>query len=145
MSTCTEITIPVASRDNRELPMTIATITKIHFNKKERTQNALKTFGFLMTLAFVTIFVPILHFVLVPAFFLASFIFGMDKLGEKFRNAGGKGECPKCHEQFTVQGSKWVTRITNNCDHCHEDLEMTLPSLEEITEFADAGSAPKSH
>ncbi len=138
MSKRIEITIPVVSRDNRELPITIATITKIEFNKKERTQNALKTFGILMTLAFVTIFVPILHFVLVPAFFLASFLFGMDKLGEKVRNAGGKGECPKCHEQFTVQGSKWVARITNNCDQCHEDLEMTLPSLEEIAEITSA-------
>jgi hypothetical protein len=140
MSTHIEITIPVASRDNRELPMTIATITQIHFSKKERTQNALKTFGLLITLAFVTIFVPILHFVLVPAFFLASFILGMDKLGEKVRNAGGKGECPKCHEQFTVQNSKWVARITNNCDHCHEDLEMTLPSLEEIAEITSASA-----
>jgi len=141
MATCNQITIPVASRDNRELPLTTATITQIQFNKKERTQIALKTFGVLMALAFATFFMPIFHFVLVPAFFLASFVFGMDKLEEKVRNSGGKGECPKCHQQFTVQGSKWVTRITNNCDHCHEDLEMTLPSLEEISGLS-SGNAP---
>ena len=42
------------------------------------------------------------------------------------------GECPKCHQYFKVQPSKWVPRITNNCDHCHEDLEMLLPVSDEL-------------
>lgn len=132
MSVNHEYIILVSSRDNRELTPTNATITRIDFDKSERIKNALKTFGFLITMAFISIFVPILHFVLVPAFFLGSFIFAMDKFGEKTRNKGGQGECPKCHQYFKVQPSKWVPRITNNCDHCHEDLEMLLPVSDEL-------------
>ncbi len=132
MSVNHEYIILVSSRDNRELTPTNATITRIDFDKSERIKNALKTFGFLITMAFISIFVPILHFVLVPAFFLGSFIFAMDKFGEKTRNKGGQGECPKCHQHFKVQPSKWVPRITNNCDHCHEDLEMLLPVSDEL-------------
>lgn len=126
MATRSEIRISVQSRDNRELTHTEAKITKVEWDQTERTRNAIRVFGFLIAGTFVSIFIPILHFVLVPTLFIASFVLGMDKYGEKTRNEGGKGECPKCHREFTVQPSKWTERITNNCEHCHEDLEMNL-------------------
>jgi hypothetical protein len=126
MATRTEIKVSVQSRDNRELTATSATITKVEWDKTERTKNAFRTFGLLIAFTFASIFIPILHFVLVPTLFIASFVFGMDKYGEKVRSEGGTGECPKCHEQFKVQASKWGVKITNNCEHCHEDLEMVI-------------------
>ena len=126
MATRTEIKISVQSRDNRELPPTSAKVTKVDWDKSERTSNAIKKFGFLIGLTFASIFVHLLHFILVPAFLISSFVFGYDKLKEISSNEGGKGECPKCHLEFNVQPSKWGIRITNNCDHCHEDLEMYL-------------------
>jgi hypothetical protein len=127
MAKRTLVTITVASRDNRELPLSSAIITRVDWDKQERMKNALKTFGFLFTLSFVSIFIPILHFVLVPSLFIGSFVFAMDKYQEKMRSEGGSGECPKCHQEFKVQPSSWVNRVTNNCDHCHEDLEMKIP------------------
>ena len=126
MANRTPVTITVASRDNRELPLTQATITQVEWDKSERTQNAFQTFGILITLSFVSIFIPILHFVLVPTLFIGSFVFAMDKFGEIKRSEGGTGECPKCHQEFKVQPSKWIQRFTQNCDHCHEDLEMHI-------------------
>jgi len=126
MATRTEIKVSVQSRDNRELPSTESKIIKVEWDKPERTRNALRTFGLLITFTFASVFIPILHFVLVPTLFITSFVLAMDKMGEKMRSEGGKGECPKCHKEFNVQPSKWGVKITNNCDHCHEDLEMVL-------------------
>jgi len=128
MATRTEIKISVQSRDNREIPNTSATVIKVEWDKTERTKNAARLFLIMIASTFVSIFIPILHFILVPSLFIASFVFALDKMSEKFRNEGGKGECPKCHQEFAVQPSKWGIRITNNCNHCHEDLEMFLPA-----------------
>ena len=127
MATRTEIKLLVQSRDHRDLPTTHASITKVVWDSPERTKNALRTLGMMLTFTFLSIFIPLLHFILVPTLFIASFVLAMDKFGEKVRNEGGTGECPKCHQTFKVQPSKWGTRITNVCDHCPEDLEMILP------------------
>ena len=126
MATRSEIKISVQSRDNRSLPPTSAKVTKVEWVKTERTQNAIKTFGILIALTFASIFIPILHFFLVPTLLITSFVLALDKLGEKNRSEGGKGECPQCHQEFNVQPSKWAVRITNNCNLCHEDLEMFI-------------------
>ena len=128
MATRTEIKLAVQSRDNRDLPTTQATITKVEFDKPERTKNALRTFGMMFAATFASVFIPILHFILVPTLFISSFVLAMAKMGEKVRSEGGTGECPKCHQPFKVQPSKWGVRITNCCDSCPEELEMILPS-----------------
>lgn len=126
MATRTEIPVKVQSRDNRSLPETTAILNKVEWIRSERLKNAIKTFGLLFLFAFLSIFVPILHFFLVPALFISSFVFGIEKWQETVRNGGGEGECPKCHGVFRVQSSRWKERITNHCDHCHEDLEIRI-------------------
>jgi len=127
MATRTEIKLSVQSRDNRELPPTQATVTKVEWDKPERMKNALRTLGMMLVFTFVSIFIPILHFILVPALLIGSFVLAMDKMGETSRSEGGSGECPKCHQVFKIQPSKWGTRIVNQCDHCPDELEMILP------------------
>lgn len=130
MAIRSELKLGVQSRDNRELHSTEAKITLVEWDKSERTKNALRTLGMWLAFTFASIFVPILHWVLAPTLFIASFVLALDKLGEKTRSEGGKGECPKCHQQFTVQPSKLGGKITNNCDHCHEDLEMMFATAQ---------------
>ncbi len=125
MATRSEATMTIHSRDNRELPPTQGKIIRVIWDKAERTRNALRTLGTWLTFTFAAVFIPILHWVLVPTLFVASFVLALDKLNETMRSEGGTGECPKCHQTFKVQASKWATRVTNNCDHCHEDLELT--------------------
>lgn len=127
MATRSEIKLSVQSRDNRDLPVTHATITKVEWDRPERMKNALRTFGMMFAFTFASVFIPILHFILVPALFIASFVLAMNKFGEKVRSEGGTGECPKCYKTFKVQPSQWGTRITNSCDSCPEELEMILP------------------
>ena len=128
MAIQSEIIVYVKSRDNRDLPSTPAIITKVEWDKSERIKNAVRVFGITMGCAFASIFVHMFHLILVPTLFISSFVLASNKLEEKFRNEGGTGECPSCHQAFRVQPSKWSGRITNSCDHCPAELEMTLPT-----------------
>jgi len=126
MATRTEIKATVQSRDNRELALTEAKLIKVEYDKPERTKNALRIFGLLIAATFVSIFIPILHFILVPALFVCSFVFAIDKMGEKIRSEGGTGECTACHQEFKVQAGKWSEKFTNNCNLCGADLELKI-------------------
>lgn len=125
MAVQTETSVSVKSRNNRELPATPGKITRIDFDKPERTKNALRTLGMFLTATFIAVFIPIVHWFLVPILLISSFVVALDKLGEVSRSLGGKGECAKCHQPFSIQGAKWNDKYVENCDHCHEELEVT--------------------
>jgi hypothetical protein len=126
MATRTEIPVSLIARNYRDLPATPGTITKVEFDKKERTQNAIKTFGILIALTFCAIFVPIAHFFLVPVLLIASFVIALDKLNEAARSEGGSGECPRCHQPVKIVPSKFSERLTDTCGACHEDVEINV-------------------
>lgn len=130
MATREQVTVPVASRNDRELPETKAVLTQVVWDKSDRTRNSVRTLGMGLLATFIAVFIPILHWFLVPALLVGSFIFSMEKFGETRRNEGGKGECPKCHQPFTAQAAKWGDKQTEICDHCHEDLELRLSAVE---------------
>lgn len=124
MAIRTQKTVVLTSRNNHDLPKTQGQITRVDFDKKERTENALKLFGILIGLTFAAIFVPLVHYVLVPGLFIASFVFAMDKLNETTRSEGGSAECPKCHGKVELVASKYNERMTDTCAACHEDVEI---------------------
>jgi hypothetical protein len=130
MATRIELPVSISSLNNRDLPATQGKITKVEFDKKDRTRNALRTFGMLIAFTFCSIFVPILHFILVPVLFIASFVFAMDKVNEMARNEGGSGECPKCHKPIEIVKSKYQERLTDTCAACHEDVVILVQPVQ---------------
>jgi hypothetical protein len=126
MSIITQANVSIHSRNFKELPPTHGKVTKIEYNKKERTENALKACGFFLLLMVGSLFVPIVHFFAVPGFFLAAVWFGQEKLNEVYHNEGGTGECPKCHAPIVIEKSKFKSRLTDTCGKCFEDLEMYI-------------------
>jgi hypothetical protein len=126
MATLIDTPVLITSRNNHDLLATPGTIVKVVFDQKDRTKNAVKMFWMLLAATFCAVFVPILHFVLVPSLFIATFVVTMSKYGEKSRNTGGHGECPKCHQTFVIEKSGYNDRLTDTCDHCHDDLEIKV-------------------
>ncbi|MBS1959987.1 MAG: hypothetical protein JST80_10975 [Bdellovibrionales bacterium] len=123
----TELPVSIQSRNFRDLPQTTGHITKIEFDKGDRTKNAMRFIGMGMAATFCAVFVPIAHWFLVPLLFVASWVFGLDKLKEMARSEGGKGPCPKCHKEFPIEPSTYKERITDTCSYCHEDVEILFP------------------
>lgn len=126
MATRKEISATVQSRDNRELAATQAKVTQVVWDKTDRSKNAMRTLGMWLLFTFVSVFIPFAHWILVPSLLVASFVLALEKLNEASRSEGGTGECPKCHQSFRIQPSKWSSRLTDNCEHCQTDVEMTF-------------------
>jgi|GEM_PF-1764585 len=138
MATRTELNVSLSSRNNRDLPSTHGTITKIDYDKKDRTENAIKTFGIFIALTFCSIFVPIAHFILVPVLLISSFVVALNQLNVMAKNDGGTGECPKCHKPVQIVASKFADRMTDTCAACHEDVVITVDGTAHATATATA-------
>lgn len=128
MPQTTSISVQVHSRNHRDSSPTSGSINQETYNRQDQVRNALKTLGVGLAITFCTVFIPIMHFILTPTFFIGSFVFAMGKLSEKAQNLGGQGECPSCHQSFVIEKSKWKDRFTDTCNHCHDDLEI-IPQI----------------
>ena len=96
------------------------------YSKPERTRRALKFAGMSLGLAFATLFVPIVHFVSVPFFFLASpFVFSFFVNREKAM-LGGEGECPHCHGQFRIESGSMKFPMEDLCNLCKKAVWIEL-------------------
>lgn len=65
------------------------------------------------------IFIPILHFVLVPGFLVAGVVLGALRLREDVTLAEIRGACPRCKSERTYAvGGRFTEGRTVHCDGC---------------------------
>ena len=126
MAIISMVQVIIRSRNNRELPQTHGSVQRIDWETSDHPKNAAKFLGLGLAATFASAMIPLLHWVLVPVLFISTFVFSIEKFREKARNEGGQGECPKCHQNFVIEKSKWQDRITDTCGNCHDDLEVYL-------------------
>ncbi|MGH7743128.1 MAG: hypothetical protein ACRENS_14035 [Candidatus Eiseniibacteriota bacterium] len=111
---------------------TAATARTVVRNQTERMMSAvlagLKCWG----LAVVSIFIPLGHFILVPAFLIAGPVVFLMKIAEDVSLKGAHGVCPMCgtEQEFTEQG-RLLARHPVRCPGCGRQLELIaeLPGL----------------
>ena len=68
----------------------------------ERLMRALRILAILWLVAGITVFVPILHFVLVPGFFLLGILFSVTTWMGKGEIAKGAITCPNCKKAMEI-------------------------------------------
>lgn len=93
---------------------------------KERLKIAAKKFLLFFALAVVSIFVPVLHFVLVPTFLLIAVIMGIREYSIKYKLENGNGtKCPGCtaplKEKYFLE-----TSLQIKCDACFERFDVEI-------------------
>jgi hypothetical protein len=83
---------------------------------------ALKRLGLCWGIGFGCVFIPVMHFVLVPTAFLVGIISSYKQLKLPEQIVGGELTCPKCSERFTVdaQPFEWPKRL--ECQKCDSRL-----------------------
>ncbi len=125
-------TLAVTITDIREHSSSGTVELKI-WDKKERTKRALKALGFTLGLAVVSVLIPILHFILVPTFILASPIVFFWIAGQEQVILGGKGTCPNCHKEFEIARSPVTWPLSDLCDHCKAELKINQANAQEAS------------
>jgi len=91
----------------------------------ERTLRGLSGVGMFWALALGGLFIPVAHFVLVPAFLTAGIVMGVKRSREDRRLLGVSGLCPRCgvEQRFRV-GGRFFDGRTFDCPRCHNNLRV---------------------
>lgn len=83
-----------------------------------------KALGITYLITFFFVFIPILHFILVPAGLLIGVLIFFSQFSYRERVIKGSATCPICSQIFEMRAglSKWPIRAI--CIHCCNDMKI---------------------
>jgi hypothetical protein len=92
----------------------------------ERTKGALKKLGLFWAMAVGSIFLPVMHFVLVPTFFIVGIVqcsltFQLTKILHE-----SELTCPKCKSKFMLPASAFNWPKREACPKCQSPLLIQM-------------------
>jgi len=102
------------------------------WSKFERSLRALKLFGLCLSLAFISVFVPGLHFILVPGFLLGGVIGSIVLFFKKEILSSGKVSCPVCKELQPIQNAKIDWPVAAICPVCSTTFYFQDASISDL-------------
>jgi hypothetical protein len=104
-----------------------ASVTVAHPSPGQRAVRGLKAGGIFWAVAAGCVFLPGLHFVLVPGFLLIGVVVGFRHLRDQEIVSRVHGACPRCGiEQDLAAGNRLTPSWTLDCPVCHNHLTLTL-------------------
>ena len=93
----------------------------------QRAVRALKAGGVFWAFAAGCVFLPGLHFVLVPGFLGVGVVVGFRHLRDQEIVSRVRGTCPRCGlEQDFAAGNRLTPSWTLDCPACHNTLTLTV-------------------
>lgn len=102
---------------------TPAHMSIVEHPKPKRVARALKALGTCWGLAIVSVFLPVLHFLLVPGFLIAGPYLALQRLAEKATLFGASGTCPACgHELGFKVREPLRDRTSLRCTACSREI-----------------------
>lgn len=104
---------------------TAGQLTFLYFTTLERTLRAAKFFAIFLGLAFASVFVPALHFVLVPLFSLAAVACAAVYFLQKQEVAKAQGPCPYCSKPTLLKRANMDLEFRDSCEHCLQLIMVT--------------------
>lgn len=117
---------------NESDQFTSGTVKIKYWAQSERLARALKYSGMCVLFAVGAVFLPIIHFVLVPLFLLAAPAVGYLFYGQESFVMGGEGKCPACGDAFLVAKCANNFPLRDLCTSCHQTVRVRLGERIEI-------------
>ena len=84
----------------------------------ERAANAAKTLAMIWGIGIACVFVPVLHFFLVPTAVIVGIALCFRKFGLAWQFTDGEIECPDCKKKFVVDQNPFNWPKHRSCPHC---------------------------
>jgi hypothetical protein len=105
-----------------------ATAVVIEQSGGERIARALAALGLFWAAALGGLFIPVAHFILVPAFLTAGIVMAVRRSREERRLVEVRGHCPRCGvAQVFKAGGRFVKGRSIDCPACHGSSALELP------------------
>ena len=122
MSNSTQtLQVRVLGQNDRQ---SLGEVTFQAWDQKTRLKRALKSlmtgFGFML----VAVFIPGVHFILVPLLLLGSPIFSYFVYNQESAILGGSSLCPACGKEFKIVKSKNIWPLKDVCAFCQENVTI---------------------
>lgn len=97
------------------------TVVLREYDAKEKRHRIIKYGGGCFAAAILSIFIPLLHFILVPGFLIASVV--MVIINNRPSNVeSAKAKCPACGVDFVISKGKPEFPIDDVCASCHHKI-----------------------
>ena len=97
--------------------------------KRDRVRRAVAAWAGCWGAAIAAVFLPVLHFVLVPLLILAGPIMALSQLGQRITVVEVEGPCPACGARVHETPRRDArTPIDLRCAGCRRALTVRLPS-----------------
>ncbi|MBI5451628.1 MAG: hypothetical protein HY940_09765 [Gammaproteobacteria bacterium] len=104
------------------------------FEPRERLQRAVRMLGICWGLALAAVFVPIVHFILVPGFLVAGVVMAIRRYRQPTEPNGLHGQCPGCQRAVVLRLEAGETLPQwKYCPECNAGLQL-LPARIQGTE-----------
>ena len=102
-------------------------VTVVQPSAGQRLARAFKAGGIFWAVAAGCVFLPGLHFVLVPGFLVVGVAAGFKHLRDEEIVSSVHGPCPRCGvEQTFAAGNRLTPSWSLDCPSCHTNLSLTL-------------------
>ena len=105
-----------------------ATVSVRQHGRPERIRRAARAWAGCWGAAIAAVFLPVLHFVLVPALLVGGPLYAMVMMRERITVLGADGDCPACgapqHPRLKAGASE---RMEFRCEACRRALLLRLP------------------
>lgn len=108
----------ISLRDFDNKKTTQGTLTIKYFTLTQRVTRAVKFFVIFFGLALFSALIPVLHFVLVPAFCLAAVGSAGALFMQKDQIDIATGICPYCDKETKLPKAKLAGEFRDTCEHC---------------------------
>ena len=102
-----------------------ATARVLEHAKRDRVRRALLGLAACWGAAVAAVFLPVLHFVLVPTLLIAGPLLAFARLGERRTVTGITGPCPACGEPISLRPGGSAAAVVR-CDHCRRPVAWSL-------------------
>ena len=105
-----------------------ATASILEHARVDRMRRAARAWAGCWGAAVVAVFLPVLHFILVPSLLLGGPLYAMVMMRERVTVLGADGACPACGaEQHPRMKTGASDRMEFRCDSCRRALVIKLP------------------
>lgn len=105
-----------------------ATVNVLQHGKPDRLKRAAVAWSGCWGAAIAAVFLPVLHFILVPSLLVGGPLYAMVMMREKVTVLGADGNCPACgaaqHPKLKTGAS---ATMAFRCESCRRALELRLP------------------
>ncbi len=110
---------------NKEDAAALATLR--HRNRRDRLVAVVKTWAICWLAAVAAVFLPVLHFILVPSLLIGGPIYALAQGNEHTTLMRATGKCPACDAPVVLtQKRRAVPTIAFRCDSCGRPLELLI-------------------